>query len=189
MTGVRRRAPAFGILALCAFGAAAGIMTAETAIADWPRRSRGEARVLIAKYGEPNAFDAGKLVWYKNGPWRRTVVYRKAPHRFMGYHSRDILEQSIEYLVPDDKIAALKRFDGRVRFDKASGQLSSRAENENLNYLALNLVDEIVSDKRDAGEAREFYRKTVKLAGSGKTSAYMEGFLFPLNSRPIPEAL
>jgi hypothetical protein len=177
---VRKYAAAVGILGLCALGAAAAVKTPESVIERWPGRPRSEARVLIAKYGEPSNFDDNSLVWYKNGPWQKTVVYRQAPRGILGFHSNDILEQTIAYLVPDGKIPEVKRFDGRIRFDKANGQLSSVSESENLNYLALNLVDEIVTDKRNADEARDFYRKTMRLTESGKTSAYLDGFLFPL---------
>ena len=145
----------------------------------WPGRPRSTARALIAKYGEPSRFSDNDLVWFKNGPWKKTVVYRSAPQGFM--HAKDILEQSINYVVPDAKIAALKSFDGRIKFDKTNKELSSRAENENMNFLAMNLADEIVNDKRSPDEARDFYRKTLKLSESGKSSAYTDGFLFPLS--------
>ena len=191
---VRTFAAALGILASCALQAAAAwddadssaapakaesaINTPETVIQKWPGNARSAARLMISKYGEPAGFDENSLVWTNNGPWLKTVLYRKAPLSLMG--SKDILEQSIVYAVPDDKIGALKSFDSRLKFDKANGELSSRAESENLNFLALNLADEIVANKRNVDEARAFYRRTIKLAASGKSSAYMDGFLFPL---------
>ncbi|MDE2291139.1 MAG: hypothetical protein KGL53_03560 [Elusimicrobia bacterium] len=184
----RTLAAGLGLLAFCAsrapaaFDAAskssAAVQTPETVIASWPGVPQTEARVLIAKYGEPNTFDADKLVWYDNGDWRKTVVYRKAPESFMGYRGRDILEQTVAYEVPDRKLPELKRFDDRLDYDKTSGEISARSENESLNYLALNLADEIVTDKRTAQEARDFYRKTVRLSQSGKSSPYMESLFF-----------
>lgn len=190
-----------GILVLCALSApaempaadAAGkkssmsVQTPESAISRWPGASQTVARALIAKYGEPNTFDDDSLVWYDNGEWRKTIVYRKAPESFMGLHSRDILEQSVAYAVPDAKIGDLKRFDDRIKYDKASGEISSISENENLNYLALNLADEIVSDKRSPQEARDFYRKTVKLSESGKSSVYTGGLLFQPIKKPAQQ--
>jgi hypothetical protein len=191
--GARLYAAGLGILGLCILGAAAedelpyetpaasetsAVQTPETVIRNWPERPRTAARALIEKYGAPNRFDENDLVWFKNGPWKKTVVYRSAPQGFM--HSRDILEQSISYDVPAGKLAAIESFDSRLTFDKKSGELSSRAESENLNFLALNLADEVATDKRSPDEARDFYRKTVKLSESGKTSAYTGGFLFPL---------
>ncbi|MFI5351188.1 MAG: hypothetical protein ACHQ2Z_16710 [Elusimicrobiota bacterium] len=191
-SGARTCAASLGLLGLCALAAAElpvpydspakaaeAVQTPEGMIQNWPGRSRSTARALIAKYGEPSRFGDNDLVWFKNGPWRKTVVYRTSPLGFM--HGKDIVEQSIGYAVPEGKIAALKSFDSRIRYDKANKELSSRAENESLNFLALNLADEIVNDKRNADEARDFYRKTTKLSESGKTSAYTDGFLFPLS--------
>lgn len=192
---IRAVAAGLGILVLFAVGApaeppAAGssggkpvtsVQTPESTIAGWPSLPQTTARLLIAKYGEPNTFDDGSLVWYDNGEWRKTVVYRKAPESFMGLHSRDILQQTVAYAVPDAKIGDLKAFDDRIKYDKASGEISAISENENLNFLALNLADEIVADRRSPQEARDFYRKTTKLAQSGKSSAYTQGLLF----RPI----
>ena len=195
---VRKYAVGLGIvLGLCALGASAeepgpndppiknettaAVQTPETVIQNWPEHPRSTARALIAKYGEPDRFTDKDLVWNKNGPWQKTIVHRTAPEGFM--HGKDILEQSIDYTVPEGKIAALKSFDSRLKFDKASGELSSSGESENLNYLALNLADEVVTDKRTPDEARDFYRRTVKLSESGKSSAYMDGFVFPLDAK------
>ncbi|HXT02074.1 MAG TPA: hypothetical protein VN915_15465 [Elusimicrobiota bacterium] len=191
---VRALAAGLGLLVLLAASAPAelsavssgrksstSVQTPESAISDWPSLPQATARLLIAKYGEPNTFDDGSLVWYDNGEWRKTVVYRKAPESFMGLHSRDILQQTVAYAVPDSKIGDLKTFDDRIKYDKSSGEISSISESENLNYLALNLADEIVSDRRSPQEARDFYRKTTKFAQSGKSSAYTQGLLF----RPI----
>lgn len=189
---VRTFATGLGILALCAMGARAAppaadepparsfsaVRTPETVIQDWPGASRSEARVMIAKYGEPSGFDDDSLVWFGNGEWRKTVVYRKAPRSFLGYRGRDVLEQWVAYDVPDRKLAELKSFDDRIKYDKPAGEISARSENESLNYLVLNLADEIVADKRNVQEARDFYRKTRKLSESGKFSSYMDGLLF-----------
>lgn len=194
----RAIAAGLGILALCALrapaelpatdpaarNASAAVSTPESTIASWPGIPQAVARLLIAKYGEPNTFDDGSLVWYDNGEWRKTVVYRKAPGRFMGLHARDILQQTVAYSVPDAKIGDLKAFDDRIKYDKASGELSAISEDENLNYLALNLADEIVADKRSPQEARDFYRKTLRLSESGKSSAYTGGLLFQQTPKP-----
>jgi hypothetical protein len=157
------------------------VETPETTIVKWPERPRSEARVMIAKYGEPSTFDDKSLVWYDNGPWQQSVVYRTAPQSLLGFRGKDILEQSIAYDVPDARLAALKSFDSRISFDKSNKKLSARSENENLNYLVFNLADEIVNGKRTVDEARDFYRKTVKLSEAGKSSSYMDGFLFPVS--------
>jgi hypothetical protein len=194
--GVRRCAAGLGVLGLCAFAAwaddpqaqnmpgqdpmgmsASAVKTPETVIANWPGRSRSVARVMIAKYGAPNKFDDMSLSWDKNGPWLATVVHHRVPIGAGG-----VLEQTIAYSVPDGKIEDLKRFDRHIKIDKAKGEVSCSADDESRNFLALNLSDEIVAGKRSVEEALAFSRKTSKLAESGKTSPYMDGFLFPLKS-------
>ena len=193
---------AAGIIALCALEAAAeipgpyeppmrnetsaAVSTPETVIMSWPGPSRAEARVLIAKYGEPSVFDDDSLVWYGNSPWRKTVVHREAPRISGDPRGQDVLEQSIAYQVPENKAAALKRFDGRIASDRTSEELSSRAKNESLNFLALNLADEVITDRRSADDARAFLRRTMKLAEAGKSSPYMDGFIFSPSDRKAP---
>ncbi|MFI5351187.1 MAG: hypothetical protein ACHQ2Z_16705 [Elusimicrobiota bacterium] len=192
--GVRDCAARLGILSLFALGAAAiepgpyeppvlneswaAVQTPDRVIRTWPEPSRAAARALLDKYGEPSAFDDASLIWHRNGPWEDTVVYRGTPRRSKRGLDADIIEQSIVYAVPAKKITELKRFDSRLDIDRPSGEISARSESEKLNFLALNLAAEIVAGKRNAGQARDFYRKTLTLSESGKSSPYMEGFLF-----------
>jgi hypothetical protein len=146
----------------------------------WPERARSIAQVMIEKYGQPNRLSLEALVWYNNGPWQKSVVYRKARAHPAAQQDNDFLEQTIGYQVPEDKINDLKLFDPRITVNRMKDILSCRSENESTNFLALNLVNEIVTDQRSVESARAFYRKTQRLAQSGKTSPYMERFLFEL---------
>lgn len=171
-----------------AFNDASQVVTPESTIEDWPTGSRQVARVMIEKYGEPSRFGENALVWFDNGPWQRTVVHRRGWPRLLGMTDKNYLEQAISYEVPAPKIEALKDFDRRVEVDKAAGELSSRSDSEATNYLALNLADEIVSGKRSVTDARDFLRKTERLSRSGKSSPYLEGFVFEA-SRTEPAAV
>jgi hypothetical protein len=164
--------------------------SAERTIKDWPGTSRAAADALIAEYGQPFKVEDAELTWLNSGKWRKTVVYRESPHSFLGIHDRGIIEQTIAYDVPDAKLEELFNFEGGLRYSKTAGELSSRAETEKLNFLAVNLADDIVTDKLDSDGARFFYNKTVKLSKAGKSSPYMNGFLFPLGDRgrPIPDS-
>ena len=154
--------------------------TPETIIQKWPEGAQATAREIISKYGEPSRFTDGALVWFNNGPWQKTVVYRSAWPRFLGKKDKDYLEQTIAYQVPVEKVDDLKRFDRRLAVNESRGQLSARSESEPMNFLALNLADEIVKEKRTVEDARDFYSRTEKLSKAGKSSVYMSGFLFPL---------
>jgi hypothetical protein len=151
----------------------------------WPERSRDIAKAMIEKYGEPARFNGNGLLWNDNGPWKRTIVYRSAQPHYTWLRDKDYLKQAIVYRVPADKLAALKRFDPRIEANETSGELSSRSESEALNFLALNLAEEIITGKRSVEDARAFYRKTEELSKSGKSSPSLERLLFPNDeSRP-----
>ncbi len=151
----------------------------EAVIKKWPVEARTTARAMIDKYGEPSRFSAGSLVWFNNGPWLKTVVYRSAwPHLF-GRRDSDYLEQTIAYQVPDRKVNDLKRFDARIKVGEDGGQLSARSGSEAMNFLTLNLADEIVTGARSVEDSRDFDSKTARLSKAGKSSPYMEGLLFP----------
>lgn len=147
---------------------------AETALRDWPAPSRGVAEAMIKEYGEPDRFNRSMLVWNDNGDWKRSVVYR-------GPRPGGILEQTINYVVPDEKVSALERFDKRLRFDFAAGELSARSGSEKENYLILNLAEEIIDDKRGVEDSREFEAETEALLASGKPSPYLDGFRFSMD--------
>lgn len=159
--------------------------TPESVVLKWPDGAQATARAMIAKYGEPNRFSEGALVWIDNGPWRKTVVYRNAWPHFLGRRDKDYLEQTVAYRVPPEKMEDLKRFDRRLEIDQSRGQLASRSESEAANFLALNLADEIVADKRSVDDARAFMEKTQSLAASGKSSAYTRGLLFPRRGESV----
>jgi hypothetical protein len=147
------------------------VRTAETIIRDWPERPRLAARALIEKYGAPDIAGDDSLSWVGNRPWDDTVVRRTAP-------AGESLQQSIHYPVSLPKLAALRGLGGRIEYDSSSGELSSYSDSEALNFLALNLADEVVAGKRSPEQARESYGRTRELAEAGKSSPYTSGFLF-----------
>lgn len=160
-----------------------GVQTPETTMRDWPEIARSTARMMIEKYGEPNQFNEQALIWYNNGPWQETAVYREPRTRHLVMRDKDYLKQTVNYRVPSDKVAELQRFDKSIDVDTTRGEISSQSESENMNYLALNLAEEIAGDKRSVEDARAFYIKASELYKSGKESSYLNGLL-PENHRP-----
>ena len=154
-------------------GTAAAAKTPEAVIRSWPPVAQSAARAMIEKYGLPHQYGDDELVWNDIVYWRKTVVHRR------GWPGRnDFLEQTILYQVPEDNVAELKDFDRRLKVDLAKGELSARSESEPLNFLALNLADEILRGNRSAEDARTIYRKTAGLAKAGKSSRYTDGLHF-----------
>ena len=153
-------------------GARARSADARRIISDWPVASQKMAEVIMEKYGPPDLAVAPRLVWYDNGGWKSTAVYRH-PHE----HS-DVLEQAISYAVPGEKVLALARLDLALKLSLDNSELSSVSESEETNVLALNLADEVVREEKTPEEARAFYLKTVVEANAGKSSPYMKNLLF-----------
>jgi hypothetical protein len=155
----------------------------ETVVGIWPPAQRVAARALIEKYGRPAQYDSHALAWFNNGIWKRTVVYRRSP---LGGKNADkeFLQQTVGYIVPSDKIEALKRFDKRLEVSQTAGEMTFTSDREATNLLALNLADEIVTGKRTVASARAFFMRTSLLAAAGKSSPYRRDLRFGVdNSR------
>ncbi len=158
----------------------------EKTIASWPELARASARATMAKYGRPDEVGENALVWYANGPWKKTIVHRRAWPHYTYMKDKDYLENTIGYGTPDDKVEDLTRFDKKLDVDQVSAELSSRSDSEAMNYLSLNLADEIVHGKRTVEEARDFYTKTARLSAAGKSSPYLNGFIFDVHNDVSP---
>jgi len=162
---------------------AAGAASPEVVVGIWPAPQRAAARALIDKYGRPAQFDSNALAWFNNGIWKRTIVYRRGP---IAGPNRDkqFLSQSVGYIVPADKIAALKKFDKRLEVSQTAGEMTFTSDREATNLLALNLADEIVTGRRTVASARAFFMRTTVLAAAGKSSPYRRDLRFDVdNSR------
>lgn len=157
----------------------------EAIIRRWPPRSRNVAGLMLEKYGRPDQFDRDTMVWFNNGEWKRSIVYRRRFHRDPAVTRTDILEQSIGYLVPNDKVAELARFNGKLTVSQTAGELAFASESEAKNRLALNLADEIVTGKRGVAAARAEYMKTARLAASGKSSPLLESLQFEADNTRV----
>lgn len=190
-----------GVLALLVLGAARTAsgaggwsdrvsvpMPAEKLIDRWPSRSRTAAQITMARYGMPDEVGEDAMVWRANGPWKRTTVHRRAWLRYVFGAEPDCVENTVAYEVPARSLEDLARFDDRVSADPARAELSSRAGSEAVNYLTLNLADEIVNGKRTVAEAKAFRARIMRLADSGKSSPYLAGLLFETGPAALSRA-
>ncbi|MCR4297113.1 MAG: hypothetical protein NUW21_16395 [Elusimicrobia bacterium] len=160
--------------------------TADDAIALWPVLARRMARLTIERYGRPDAVGEDALVWRGNGPWLRTTVHSRALTRRSYRRDVDFLENTVRYDVPRRLRADLARFDPGLSWNAALGELSSRAESEELTFLALNLADEIVKGVRDVDEALSVRERILRFSASGKASPYLRGLRFVSPTSPAP---
>lgn len=160
-------------------GAAARASAAEAAISKWKEGPRAIARAMIAEYGEPDRVTRRALRWDRRGPWAKIIAHRSAWPEILGKRDKDYLEQTLDYRVPDDRVAELQHFDERLEINRRGGQLSARSPNEATNILILNLAREIGAGVRDSASARALAARIEALAKAGKSSPYRERLLFP----------
>ncbi|MGE0760807.1 MAG: hypothetical protein AB7O38_27605 [Pirellulaceae bacterium] len=142
---------------------------------------------MAEKYGRPNEALQSRLIWYANGPWKRTIVYRdEVPHNFPKPHT-DLLEQFIDYKVPVEKFSELAAYDGSVIPERTKGEMSARCDMEEMNFLALNLAHDIVTGQRSVEESRDMYARTATDFMSGNPSDYTTGLLFAAPGGPTAD--
>jgi hypothetical protein len=122
-------------------------------IRDWPEESREAAQLVIDAYGEPPEATPSQLTWFGVGPWKRVVATKVFfEHNFPAPHI-DSVESVIDYQVPPEKVTELARFDGSVVVDRTAGEVSARCHDEQANFLALNLMHDVVTGARTVEDA------------------------------------
>ncbi len=156
------------------------MQTVERITANWPMMSQAAIKEIVGKYGAPNEAMDSRLIWYNNGPWKRTICYRdEVPHHFPNPHS-DVVECFIDYRVPPEKFSELAEFDGSVIVERTKGEVSARCDMESANFLAINLMHKIVTGELNAEEARKVYTETAAAYVVSRSAPLAEGFQFEL---------
>ncbi len=144
----------------------------------WPDESREAAQLVIDQYGKPDESTDTQLTWRTPGPWKRIVASKAFyTHNFPVPHF-DSVESIIDYRVPPDKVTALAQFDGSVIVERTAGEVSARCHDEQANFLALNLMHDIVTNAKSVDEARAYYAKEFADYRRKKPTPYMEKLHF-----------
>lgn len=153
-------------------------MTGSECIREWPEQSREAAKLVIDQYGEPQEVTASRLVWHRPGPWKRIVASRAFfQHDFPAPHT-DSVESVIDYRVPPEKASEIAAFDGSVIIERTAGEVSARCHDEQANFLALNLMHDIVTGSKTVEDARRYYAKEFADYRRKKPTPYMERLHF-----------
>lgn len=77
---------------------------------------------MLDIYGAPNEATQTKLFWYRNGPWKRTVLSSDSVvHNWPTLHT-DCLTQYLDYRVPPELIGKIAQFDGSIIVDRTRGR-------------------------------------------------------------------
>jgi hypothetical protein len=147
-------------------------------IQGWPEESREAAQLVIDTYGDPHEATDSELIWHRVGQWKRIVATRAFyPHHFPSPHS-DAVESFIDYRVPPHKFSDLAEFDGSVIAERTAGEVSARCHDEQANFLALNLMHDIVTGKKTVQQARDYYAKEFLDFRRKLPTPYMEKLHF-----------
>ena len=72
----------------------------------------------------------------------------------------------------------IAQFDGSVIVERTTGEVSARCHDEQANFLALNLMHDLVTGAKNVEEARSYYAKEFLDARRNKPTPYMEKLHF-----------
>ncbi|MEY9214542.1 hypothetical protein NI17_019275 [Thermobifida halotolerans] len=147
-------------------------------IRDWPEESREAAQLVIDAHGEPHEATPSLLNWYGVGPWKRVTASRTFHEHHFPVPHIDSVESSVDYRVPPERCADLARFDGSVVVERTAGEVSARCHDEQANFLALNLMHDIVTGLRSAEQARNYYAKAFLDYRRKEPTPYMDRLQF-----------
>jgi len=153
----------------------------------WPPKTIALAVELIKKYGPPNESTARQITWYHNGPWKRTILFKEgAPHNFPKPHV-DVLEQTVDYRVPLDKVADLLKYDGSLVIDRTRGELSAHCDSEQQNTITLNIANDIVKGDRDVEQALAYHAQIIVGIRDHEPETYPQKLRFKEPASPSAE--
>ena len=165
-----------------------GSRAADQVILDWPESARSAAQAMITKYGQPDGVTNTRLIWQNKALWREIIAYRdEIPHNFPKPH-KDSLEQVITYQVKPGKLDDIAKFDGSVIVERTKGTMAARCDKEPMNFLALNLANDVLTGKKSVREARKFYSETAMATMKGEMPPYTQRLQFePVQSGGDPD--
>lgn len=154
---------------------------AKSFISEWPAKPQEVANAMMDKYGPPDQITTDILVWNNNGPWKKTILFKEeVPHDFPKAHT-DLLQQFIDYKTPVDKFDDLAEYDGSVIAERTKGEISARCDKEEMNFLALNLANDVATGKKTVDEARKYYARAAMAFMNGEKDPYTQELKFTVS--------
>lgn len=144
----------------------------------WQEPSAVAGRQLLDEYGTPDDVSPRRLTWNHRGAWKRTEVWNRKPV-YLSPIDLAVMKQTVDYQLTSQQAGELLAFSDGLEIDLTRGELSSRSSREDINYLTLNLADEIIRGDKTVAQAQNEFMRQLRLAASGKVSPYMTGLLFP----------
>lgn len=150
----------------------------EALTSDWPKSPLHAVEQMMKQYGPPNEGTRYRLIWYYNGPWKRTEVTRdEINHNFPAPHT-DYITCWIDYRIPVEMADDLTRYDGSFLIDRTAGEAGARCDSEAANMITINFMHEIVTGRKTVEEARAAYAEQMSAYMLGRPAPYAERLLF-----------
>lgn len=112
----------------------------------WPQPVREKARQLVASHGAPNDEAADYVEWQRLDEGERVRLRRDG-----------LVEETVPYNVPPERVALVSVFGGRVSVDRFHEEVTAIGESEEVDHLMLNLMHDIVIGAKTRGQAWEKY--------------------------------
>ena len=145
----------------------------------WPEKAREAAKLLLDAHGEPDEATSSRLIWRDISGCKRVIASKAFfQHDFPTPHT-DSVESVIDYRVPTEKFTGLALFDGSVVAERTAGEVSARCHDEQANFLALNLIHDIVTGQKSPDEARAYLGKEFLDHRRKKPTPYMDRLRVP----------
>ncbi|MDP3541972.1 MAG: hypothetical protein Q8T11_05825 [Elusimicrobiota bacterium] len=152
---------------------------AEKVSAGWSEAPRLAARLMMSRYGPPDLIGSSRMLWHGNGPWKRTIVRDlPRPYARADEEEQGIIEQAVAYNLTPEQVAGVSPFSPRLTFDSARMEMTSRSDSEEVNFLRLNLANDVLMGVITVPEASDVFAKTLKLEAAGRSVPYMKGLAF-----------
>lgn len=123
------------------------------------------------------------LVWYYNDPWKRTILWREGVYHDFPRPHIDILEQTVEYRVPLDKVQDLARYNSSLSVHRTRAEMTVLCSSEQMNFLTVNLAHEIIIGHMQAQQAQVRHREVVAGLKLHWPEPFTEGLTFEVVRR------
>jgi hypothetical protein len=143
----------------------------------WAQPSAVVARRLLAEYGTPDDVTPDRISWDRRGPWKRTTVWNREPV-YRAPADLAVMQQTVDYRLDMETARRLLSFSDLLEIDLAHHELSSRAGLEEVNFLTINLADQVARGVTTPVAAQAAFSRQLELAAAGKASPEMTGLLF-----------
>lgn len=147
------------------------------------------ARALFPAYGMPAEATTLHLIWLGPAPFVRTTLSANATQHNFPVPHEDVLEQCVHYPVGNviGKLNDLAAFDGSLTVKRTEGLLCTRHATPEMNFLSLNLANDIVTGKRTWKEARLYFARAMDVLRAGQTPRYAAELTFRQIPAPDPD--